>query len=219
MRLQGVKWRTLVSQVRLGGAEYRVIRPALPLRHAPLYDGRIGGELVVDRASAVDLACAWWLATRSRRSIVYLPLRESPSTCGDEHGDERVDLVLSHHSLAFPVSRWKQVRARLSNAVQHTVRLPAHPFPDITVADRVARSHNDFRDHLRWDMAASTLFLIGSRKAFDLESRQLRRLLDDGPSHRTDSAHSSADMYVGRSFSDRRRPIRQLHIESCREHW
>ncbi|GAB1510768.1 hypothetical protein [Actinophytocola sp. KF-1] len=212
MDLRGVRWRTLVSHVRLGGDEYRVVRPARPLPHAPLYDTGIGGHLSLDRAATVDLACAWWLAARSRRSIVYLPLRESPATCDEEVGGERIDLVLLHHSLGFPVSRWKRVRARLAHAVPHTVRLPAAPFPDITVDDRISRSHNDFRDHLRWDMAARTLFLVGSRRAFDLESRQLRTLIEHPDTHR------EADMYVGRAFDDTRRPITQLHLESCREH-
>lgn len=211
-----VKWRTLASTVREGGDEFRVVRPARPLPHAPLYETRIGGHVAVDRATAVELACAWWLAARSRHSIVYLPLRESPATCGAEVGGERVDLVLLHHSLGFRVSRWKQVRARLSNAAPHTVRVPAQPFPEITVDDRVRRSHNDFRDHLRWDTAARTLFLIGSRRAFELESRQLRKLLRFAGDADT---WCYADMYVGRAFDDTRRPITQLHFENCREHW
>ena len=118
--LRGVTWRTLVSRVRLGGDEYRVVRPAQPPLHAPMYHTRIGGHM----ATAVDLACAWWLAARSRRSIVYLALRESLATCP-------------------PV-----------------VRGTAHRPPALD--DRVRRSHNDFCDHLRWDVAARRFFLVGS---------------------------------------------------------
>jgi hypothetical protein len=222
VKLSGAKWRTLVSSVRLGRDEYRVIRPARPPRHAPLYEGRLGGQLTVDKAAAVDLACAWWLAARSRHSIVYLPLRTSRATCGDEYGDRRLDLVLLHHSIAFPVSRWKAVRARLSTAAPHTVRLPDRPFPELTAADHEPRRYDDFRDHLRWRIAADTLFLVGSRRAFEFEADQLRELAEDCPAHRAvnPGTHCCAEVETGVWWHSRLRdPRMQLHVESCREHW
>ena len=222
VKLQGAKWRTLVSTVRLGRDEYRVIRPARPLRHAPLYEGRLGGQMTVDKAATVDLACAWWLAARSRRTIVYLPLRASRASCGAELGDRRVDLVLLHHSLAFPVSRWKEVRARLSTAAPHTVRLPPRPFPELTAADHEPRWYDEFRDHLRWDMAAHTLFLVGSRKAFEFEADRLRELAEEGPATMAEHPESwcYAEMYVGVGWQPKRRnPRMRLNIECCHAHW
>lgn len=52
MKLEGERWRALVSTVRLGREEYRVVQPARPLPHAPLYEGYLGVEASVDKASA-----------------------------------------------------------------------------------------------------------------------------------------------------------------------
>ncbi|HEX6355545.1 hypothetical protein [Actinophytocola sp.] len=224
MKLQGTKWRTLVSTVRLGGKQYRVIRPARPIRHAPLYKDLFGAQLTVDKAATIDLATAWWLAARSRHSMVYLPLRATDHTCGDYCGDPRLDLVLLHHSLGFPVSRWKEVRARLANAVPHTVRLPAQPFPELTPADHTPKyRYHDYQDHLRWKVAANTLFLIGSRRAFELEGDQVRELAEDSPARLAEDStrHTCAQLLIGRlnTIPDRRDPVSKLHIECCMEHW
>jgi hypothetical protein len=40
-----------------------------------------------------------------------------------------LDLVLLHHRLAFPPSRWKQVRSRLGTGRPHTVVLPDQVWP------------------------------------------------------------------------------------------
>jgi hypothetical protein len=97
--LVGREWRTLVSVVRLRGDSHRVVRPARPITHASLYERRFGAQLSVNKAATVDLAFAWWLAARSPRSLIYLPLRSSRSSCGAEYGGRRLDLVLLHHSL------------------------------------------------------------------------------------------------------------------------
>lgn len=221
MKLHGTKWRTLVSSIWLRDKQYRVIRPARPIRHAPLYEGRLGAQLTVDKAATIDLAAAWWLAARSRHSLVYLPLRSSGATCGEGYGGPRLDLVLLHHSLGFPVSRWKEVRARLGGAVPHTVRLPAQPFPDLAPADW---RHRDFQDHLRWNIAADTLFLIGSRTAFERDADQVRSLAEDCPAHlATDpTTHCCAEITIGRlqrTVFDRRNPAADLHVECCNHHW
>jgi hypothetical protein len=222
VKLDGTKWRTLVSSVRLRGKQYRVIRPARPISHATLYEGMLGAQLSVDKAATIDLAAAWWLAARSQHTLVYLPLRSSSHTCGAEYGDFPLDLVLLHHSLGFPASRWKEVRARLTNAAPHTVRLPAQPFPKLTPDDYTPffRRH-DFQDHLRWDIAADTLFLTGSRRAFELASDEVRTLAEDSPALLAEdpTAHCHAEMIIGRLRSDRRNPVSKLHIECCRDHW
>ncbi|GAB3908822.1 hypothetical protein GCM10027612_83650 [Microbispora bryophytorum subsp. camponoti] len=126
VRLSEQTWPTLISKVRLGRDEYRVVRPARALRHAMLYEGRLGAELSVDKRAAVVLATAWGLAARSPHSLVYLPLRTARPA--DSANQERLDLVLLHHRLAFPVSRWKQVRALLGAGAPHGVRLPLRRF-------------------------------------------------------------------------------------------
>jgi hypothetical protein len=224
MRLAGREWRTLVSAVRVGVDGYRVIRPARPIPHASLVEGRLGAQLSVDKAATVDLAFAWWLAARSARSLVYLPLRSSPSSCAEGYGDRRLDLVLLHHSLQFPVSRWKQVRARLSPAAPHTVTLPPRPFRSFDREDHLRRHHREFRDHLRWAVAADTLFLVGSRRAYDLQGDDIRGLAEDCPAHLAASpdTHCCAEIELGRfsaPFPDRRNPLAQLHVECCNRHW
>ncbi|WP_139217986.1 hypothetical protein [Micromonospora phaseoli] len=47
------------------------------------------------------------------------------------------------------------------------------------IADHQRAWHQEFRDHLRWDVAADTLVLTGSREAFDLEADQVRALAEE----------------------------------------
>lgn len=219
MKLGNARWRTLVSSVRLRGKEYRVIRPARPIGHAPLYDSWHGPQLTVDKTATVDLAVAWWLAARSRHTLVYLPLRTNSHTCGENDGAPRLDLVLLHHSLAFPVSRWKELRNRLPAGAPHTVRLPAEPFPE---PDHTVSRHQDFRDHLRWSVAADTLFLIGSRTAFELRAHQVRSFAEESPAQLAvnPERHCCTGINIGRQFRhDRRSSPCRMHIESCRDHW
>ena len=95
-----------------------------------------------------------------------------------------LDLVLLHHRLAFPPSRWKQVRSRLGTGRPHTVVLPAQAWPARLTADHRRVRYREFRDHLRWDIAADTLVLTGSREAFELEADQVRALAEECPAHR-----------------------------------
>ena len=101
MKLAGQRWRTLVSTVALGGKSYRVLRPAFPKAHAPLYDGagRGAAQIVVDKAAAFEIACAWWLAARSPNSLIHLPLRHATGECGSWSEGPPSDLVLMHHSM------------------------------------------------------------------------------------------------------------------------
>jgi hypothetical protein len=208
----------LVSAVRLDGGSYRVIRPARPIAHASLCDSRFGPQLSVDTAATVDLAFAWWLAARSPRSLVYLPLRSTRSSCGEDYGDRELDLVLLHHSLQFPVSRWKRVREHLSHPASHTVTLPTTPFRTFDSDEHRRRHHREFRDHLRWTIAVDTLFLIGSRRAYELQGDDVRALAEDYPAHLATSPdrHYCVEIPLGRyntSLRDLRDPPSQLHIE------
>ncbi len=222
MRLAGREWRTSVSTVRLGGDSYRVVRPARPIAHMALHDGRLGAQLSVDKAATVELAAAWWLAARSPHSLVYLPLRTSAATCGAEYGGRPLDLVLLHHSLRFPVSRWKQVRARLTPSSAHKVTLPARAFPEFGREDHARTHHQGFRDHLDWAVAADTLFVIGSRHVYELQADEVRGLAEDCPAHlaTTPDTHCCAEIGLGRwTPHNARNSWAELHVECCTRHW
>lgn len=221
MRLAGREWRVVVDEVRLGADRFRVVRSA-KVGHMPLYEGRLGAQMGVDKHGTVDLAIAWWLAARSPRSLVYLPLKGSAVDCGAEYGGRKLDLVLLHHSLGFRVSRWKEVRGRLGAGRVQKVTMPADPFPEQELEAARTRWHRDFKDRLRWAIAADTLFLVGSRSAFEFEGEQLRALVEDCPSHLAEQpdAHCCAEIELGRfNSTDRRNSWSQLHVECCNRHW
>jgi hypothetical protein len=196
-----------------------VVRPGQAIGFAGLYEGRLGAQFCLDKHTAVTLALAWGLAARSPHSIIYLPLRAARVPDGCAWG-RRLDLVLLHHRLALPPSRWKQVRARLGAGAPHTVTLPGSAWPTRPITDHRRSWHHDFRDHLRWEIAADTLVLTGSREAFDLQADQVRGLAEDCPAHRSQApgAHCCAEISMGRTrgHPDRRYPYAELHAEYCR---
>lgn len=75
VRLSEQAWPVLVSHVRPGPNEYRVVRPARALKHAMLYGGRLGAQFSVDKPAAVAFALVWGLAARSPHSLIHLPIR------------------------------------------------------------------------------------------------------------------------------------------------
>jgi hypothetical protein len=149
----------------------------------------------------------------------YLPLRASaePPVCS---WGRRLDLVLCHDRLAFRSSRWKQVRRRLGAGALHTVTLPGSAWLKRPIADHRRVWHRDYRDYLRWDIAADTLILTGSREAFELQAVQVRALAEECPAHRARApqTHCCAEISMGshRHYPDRRRPYAELHAEYCR---
>ncbi|MFG1779673.1 hypothetical protein ACGFIG_24995 [Micromonospora sp. NPDC049048] len=218
-RLGGSSWPVVVSTVRLGPHRYRVVRPAQAPAFASLYEGRLGAQFCLDQETAVMLAQAWGLAARSPHTIVHLPLRRAKLPTHHAWG-RPLDLVLLHHRLAFPPSRWKQVRSRLGAGRPHRVVLPGDAWPVPSTAEHERTRHREFRDHLRWDVAADTLILTGSRRAFELEADQIRILAEECPAHRArvPETHCCAEIGMGRTWrqSDRRRPSAQLHAEYSR---
>ncbi|WP_155371587.1 hypothetical protein [Catellatospora vulcania] len=219
-RLAGRAWPVLVSTVRLGDHRYRVVRPARPPVFAALREGRLGAQFCVDKHSAAMFALAWGLAARSPHTIVHLPLRASAAVDPCSWWGRPLDLVLLHHSLAFPPSRWKEVRARLGAGRPHTVTLPAGTWPSRPVADHRRTWHQEYRDHLLWSIAADTLVLTGSREAYELRAEQIRELAEDCPAHRakTPDAHCCAEIPMGgsRRFPQVHRPYAELHAQYCR---
>jgi hypothetical protein len=218
VRLEGREWRVLVDEVRLGAERFRVVRAA-KVGHLALHEGRLGAQMSVDKRGTVDLAIAWWLAARSPRSLVYLPLRSSAADCGVEYGGRKLDLVLVHRSLGFRASHWKEVRGRLGAGRVQKVTMPAEAFPEF---DPEVYRHRRDRDRLRWAIAADTLFIVGSRPVFELEGEQLRVLAEDCPAHLAEApdTHCCAEIYLGRwNGTDRRNPWSQLHVECCNRHW
>ncbi|MEV6972613.1 hypothetical protein [Kitasatospora sp. NPDC093806] len=150
-----------------------------------LYDNDWSLDMYVDLGAAKDLAVAWALAARSRRSLVYVPLRANaagPAGLGERRG-AALDLVLAHHSLGFPPSRWKAVRSRLGAGELHTAEIPESDFPGEDEIDHERRGFEGWRDELRFGFAAETLFLTGSATAFRISGAAVHSLIADGPAH------------------------------------
>ncbi|GAA2783878.1 hypothetical protein RMN57_27585 [Kitasatospora sp. CM 4170] len=179
-----MKLRTTIHRVRLGRDEYRVVTAAPRDGRAVLYDGDWSLQLYADRPAAEDLAAAWALAARSPRSLVHLPLRDNTGPAGQQlhHDETRLDLVLLHHTLGFPPSRWKDVRARLRRGgVPHTADIPESDFPAEAEIDFDRHHFADWRDGLHFAGAARTLFLTGSAEAFRWTGSLVRSLGTEAP--------------------------------------
>ncbi|MFB6894342.1 hypothetical protein ACFCX4_34130 [Kitasatospora sp. NPDC056327] len=152
---------------------------------AVLYEHDWSLDMYVDLDAARSLAVAWGLAARSRRSLVYVPLRAGrggPQGVGEWRRSSVVlDLVLVHHGLGFPPSRWKAVRGRLGAGRPHTVEIPETDFPADGEIDYRRRGFEEWRDELRFGFAAQTLFLTGSATAFRWSGSLVHSLVSDGP--------------------------------------
>ena len=220
-------WRTLVSQVRLGATKYRVIRPADPLTHILLYEGWQGAECEVDQSASMQVALAWAVAAHSPHSLVYLPAKRhlDPQWRQELHdvvqdhplSGNPLDLLLGHHSMALPAARWRSIRQRLGAGVPHTITLPPHAFDPVDIAEHQATDHLEFRDFIRWDIAADTLILTGSTRAYRRDATQLREVTVKGPGYqpRSDRDHCCAEIHIGRvrhGNTDKRRSGAQLHV-------
>ena len=221
-RLAGHTWRTTISTTTLDGRPYRVVRPARPISAASLHESPHGAELSVHQDVARDLVAAWWLAARSPHSLIHLPLRASGHTDGET--DARpLDLVLLHHRLGLRLADWKKIRAHTgTSGSAHTVELPERLFPSFTQEEHWAVHHRERLDALHWAVAADTLFVIGSRAAFELEGPQLRDLVEESPAFlaaRPDG-HTCAEVTLGvqRFHRRSRSPFAYLHVPLCETH-
>ncbi|MFC7978011.1 hypothetical protein [Streptomyces cinereoruber] len=216
-----------VHRVGLNGREIRVVRsaPGPDATGLALRDDGHWLSMYADREGADRLAALWALAARSPRSLVHLPLRGDPAP-HDGAGDGEpvaLDLVLLHHSLQFPTSSWKEVRARLGAGTPRTVSLPDDDLPDGDAVDHERRHHRTYRDHLGFDIAAHTLFVVGSSIAFREEGSALRNFADRAAAHRRRypaAAHFCVELSPGpRGRGRTRRHVPgSLHIE-YRDAW
>ncbi|MEU4068195.1 hypothetical protein AB0F25_38355 [Streptomyces wedmorensis] len=214
--------RVRVHEVRMGGAEVRVIRPDPVPERVALRDDGHWLSMYVDRDGAERLTGLWALAARSARSLVHLPIRANPAPGGvvGDGGPVALDLVLAHHSLQFRAASWKEVRARLGPGRPHRAATPDRDFPDAGDIDHERRYHRTYRDHLGFDIAAHTLFVVGSATAFREHGTVLRGLADEAPSHRN---RHPGDRHYCVEFSSgpwsrprtRRNVPGSLHIEYC----
>ncbi|HUR03177.1 MAG TPA: hypothetical protein VM347_11595 [Nonomuraea sp.] len=188
-----VQVKIAVHHVRLGAAEFRVIRPAKPLANGALYDTGSQYHMYADRADGRRIGALWLLAARSPRSLVYLPMRATPAAPGvnaDWDKEERcpdrpLDLVLVHHSLQFPPSRWKQVRKRITAGSPPceigTASVPDSDLPADEEIDYRALNYQENKDTLHQRVHAETLFLTGSTAAFRQPARHFFAVAKEGP--------------------------------------
>ncbi|WP_306367884.1 hypothetical protein [Nocardiopsis sp. CC223A] len=134
----------------------------------------------VDRTGAERLVGLWALAARSPRSIVHLPVRSAPvpdASWGPAW--DTLDLLLVHHSLRFPASAWKDLRAGLDTGRPHTAVLPADTLPEWEGGHADRSRYREYRDHLRCAVTARTLVLTGSPTGFAVTGSELRHCLLD----------------------------------------
>jgi hypothetical protein len=219
-----VKLRLRVSHVRLGSTEFRVMQPAAPTPRAVLYDRDRWLSMYVDRQASMVLTALWGLASRSPRSLIYLPMRanSAPEGVGEVGQLPSLDLVLLHHHLQLLPSRWKLVRARLGVGRLHTASVRDADFPDESAVDYERWRFREFRDYLGFHLAANTLFIVGSGTAFREHGARIRGLPDDAPSYLI--RYPRADHYcVELSAGPWARPrVRgrvpgHLHVQYCGE--
>ena len=206
----------MVHRARLDGQEFRVIRPARPVARATLRDRDTVFDLDVDAGAAVQLGLLWALAGRSPRSLVHLPLRANPlpAELAEDPAQPRLDLVLLHHTLQFPPSRWPQLRARLGAGSPQTARLRDADAPDDATVDRAARRHRENRDRFHQHIHAETLFITGSAALFRQTARRFLRLAADGPGYLTrypNAQHYCEEFHRGDGVLAE--TARQIHIE------
>lgn len=206
-----------IHHARLGATEFKVIRPARPLRHAVLIDHDWYLNAYVDEDAARRIGDLWTLAATSPRTLVHLPMRgnqpPSPALPGDP--PRRLDLVLMHHSLQFAPARWKELRGRLGPGRPRTVTLRGSGREDDAEVDYAARHHRENRDLFHQHLHAETLFMTGSTQVFRETARHFHEVARNGPAHVR--AHPSRSHFCTRFHSDDGTlgNAREIHIEYC----
>lgn len=159
-----------VRRARLGNREYRVLRPAVPIHSVSLRDDPSWHVLMsTDSGEVLRIAALWRLAALSRRSLVHIPLRLDPRAMAREAhwtgGDQAYDLLLAHHSLQVPPSRWKEIRGALDRGRPHVAEIDIDPHPE--PHDWATARHRRQCDQDRLDIKvhANTIIFTGSETA------------------------------------------------------
>ncbi|WP_312866416.1 hypothetical protein [Streptomyces boluensis] len=218
--------RIVVQKVRLAGTEYRVIRPAGPLKNGALYKGRDHYEMYVDRTDGRRIGTLWLLAARSPRSLVYLPMRTAPAVGVGEEGGQPLDLVLAPRTAQFRPSRWKRIREHLNtgNTVRelHTASVPERDLPDLD-ADYIIPDSPKEADGflLRKNIYAETLLLTGGSAAFREGAKEIFAVTKYGPPEAATHLYipGACNYHVCRPLYDwgldtpKMRNWEQLHVE------
>jgi len=182
--------RVTIHRVRLGLEEFRIIRAANPLTRARLIGqdpARGGLQMNVDAGAARYVGMLWLLAARSRRSLIYLPLRGGALPAGGTQyplEESSLDLVLLHHSLQFKPQHWKRLRGGLGRGAKSTVRVPPDDLPDDSAIDYDAHHHRGYRDVFHQRVHAETLFMVGSAKVFRETAGMFFDIVKHGPHYR-----------------------------------
>ncbi|TDE33518.1 hypothetical protein E1295_38020 [Nonomuraea mesophila] len=176
-----------VQRVRLAGTEYRVIRPARPLKNGSLHKAGGHYEMYVDRTDGRRIGTLWLLAARSPRSLVYLPMRTAPAVPGfGAEGEQPLDLVLVPRAMQLRPSRWNRIRERLNagNAARElrTASVPERDLPDIEADDIIPDNPKEAKKFvLRKDVYAETLLLTGGTAGFREGAKAIFAVTKDGP--------------------------------------
>lgn len=200
-----------VHRAKLGGEEFRVIRPGAILPNAVLFDHDRWLDLYLDAVAASAVAGLWLLAARSPRSLIHLPLRANAWPFDETRPGfgGKLDLVLLHHSLQFAPSRWKELRRKLDAGRPETASVPEAALPRPDLEHRHHRENHDlFHQHLQ----AETLFMTGSQTLFRHTAQHFLDVAEHGPeatSHYCERFHSN-DGVLG--------DAREIHVEYA-ESW
>ncbi|MFG3286480.1 hypothetical protein [Streptomyces sp. NPDC048111] len=213
-----MKIAVTIHSATLGAESFTVIRPARPVPRAVLLDRDRYLDVHLDQAAAYAVAGLWELAASSPRSLIHLPLRgnRTPEALQLEGLSRKLDLLLLHHSLQFPPSRWKEVRARLDRGHPRTVVLPDIRRAPGEVIDARARHHKENRDLFHQRLHADTLFMTGSAKLFRETTPYFLDVARQGPAAtrtRPDPAHYCTELHSDAGLLAR--SARELHIVHC----
>jgi hypothetical protein len=157
----------------LRGQPVRVVTPrkqfpdwyAISQAESEHYIGAAGGALV-------HLSKWFSLAGGHKRSIVWLPRTGIvPPHLG--FGFESCDLVLCHHSLGLPWSRWREIRRglRVSGVGSDSIRLPSVRGPIPTRRDCP----------LDFGVRSRTMFIVGDAASLAWVADECRSYADSGP--------------------------------------
>ncbi|MEW1841936.1 hypothetical protein AB0392_28675 [Nonomuraea angiospora] len=221
-----LRLKVAVQRGRLGGTDFRVIRPARPLKNGALYKARHWYEMYADRTDGRRIGTLMLLAARSPRSLIYLPMRTTPTTPGVGWDNEKpLDLVLTHRAVQFRPSRWKQLRERINagNAPRElrTASIPARDLLADHGLKTSARSDPKHSNLLHQAVYAETLFLTGGTTAFREAAQEIFAVSKDGPPHAVMEHYvpGACNYHVCRSLYEwpdlEEHDWDQFHVEFC----